>query len=347
MLYLEKNWPNGFVCDSCLATKNDVRNENSFTAKNLPKTMISTHIEVRVNDFINKNKINAAEVHIRMLSNTEEMVQVKPEMRNLFVESGEMNAEFPYRSKAIFAFQEINGVDVCFFGMQVQEYGSECPNPNARRVNIAFLDSVNFFEPKNYRTAIYHEILLGYMSYVKQLGYTMVHIWVCPPLLGQNYIFYSRPTEQKIPDSKRLRSWYRKILQKGKTERIIEDFQDIFEQAKADKLTTAAELPYFENDFWPYFLEESIKELGKKMQAKENEAEKPVRKLLNLIFNFYCFGLNASELLFRRVIATEDGVKGKERVGNEITAPDSAPELVALLTLFNRKLILGQNCLRQ
>lgn len=48
------------------------------------------------------------------------MVEVKPGMRSRFVESGELCAEFPYRAKALFAFEEIDGTDVCFFGMHVQ-----------------------------------------------------------------------------------------------------------------------------------------------------------------------------------------------------------------------------------
>lgn len=49
-----------------------------------------------------------------------------------FVDTGEMAESFPYRTKALFAFEEIDGVDVCFFGMHVQEYGSDCPFPNTR-----------------------------------------------------------------------------------------------------------------------------------------------------------------------------------------------------------------------
>ena len=37
-----------------------------------------------------------------------------------YVDTGEMQNDFPYRARAMFAFEEQDGVDVCFFGMHVQ-----------------------------------------------------------------------------------------------------------------------------------------------------------------------------------------------------------------------------------
>lgn len=40
-----------------------------------------------------------------------------------------------------------------------------------------------------------------------------------------------------------------------------------------DKLSSAAELPYFEGDFWPNVLEESIKELDQEEEEKRKQVE--------------------------------------------------------------------------
>ncbi|KAK6630216.1 hypothetical protein RUM43_015009 [Polyplax serrata] len=273
VLYMEAIWPNGFTCDNCLKKKGAKRKENKFNAKRLPVTKLGTYIETRVNNYLKKKEAGAGEVAIRVVSSSDKIVEVKPGMRNRFVDNGDLPEQFPYRAKALFAFEDVDGADVCFFGMHVQEYGSDCPTPNTRRVYIAYLDSVHFFRPRQFRTAVYHEILLGYLDYVKQLGYTMAHIWACPPSEGDDYIFHCHPAEQKIPKPKRLQEWYKKMLDKGIIERIVLDYKDILKQAMEDKLSSAAELPYFEGDFWPNVLEESIKELDQEEEEKRKQAE--------------------------------------------------------------------------
>uniref|UniRef100_A0A8C4IIE3 histone acetyltransferase n=1 Tax=Dicentrarchus labrax TaxID=13489 RepID=A0A8C4IIE3_DICLA len=272
VLHYEVIWPSGFICDNCLKKSGKTRKENKFSAKRLQSTRLGMYIEDRVNKYLKRqNHPEAGEVFVRVVASSDKTVEVKPGMKARFVDTGEMPETFPYRTKALFAFEEIDGVDVCFFGMHVQEYGSECPFPNTRRVYISYLDSIHFFRPRILRTAVYHEILIGYLEYVKKLGYAQGHIWACPPSEGDDYIFHCHPPDQKIPKPKRLQEWYRKMLDKAFAERILHDYKDIFKQATEDRLTSANELPYFEGDFWPNVLEESIKELEQEEEERKKE----------------------------------------------------------------------------
>ncbi|XP_068610300.1 histone acetyltransferase p300 [Brachionichthys hirsutus] len=265
-------WPSGFICDACLKKANKARKENKYSAKRLPQTKLGYYLETRVNDFLKRQSHpESGEVTIRIVHVSDKVVEVKPGMKSRFVDSGEMSESFPYRTKALFAFEDIDGAEVCFFGMHVQEYGSDCPQPNQRRVYISYLDSVHFFRPRCLRTAVYHEVLIGYLEYVKRLGYTTGHIWACPPSEGDDYIFHCHPADQKIPKPKRLQEWYKKMLDKAVAERIVHDYKDIFKQATEDRLTSAKELPYFEGDFWPNVLEESIKELEQEEEERKRE----------------------------------------------------------------------------
>ena len=161
-----------FVCTNCRESKKMVeRKENRFNAKRLPQTKLGEHIEKRVNGYIKgaENNETAGYVHIRIVSSQNKTVDVRAGMKERF--QGENFSEsFPYRARALFAFEEIDGVDVCFFGMHTQEFGSDCPEPNKNRIYLSYLDSVHFFRPRHLRTGVYWEILIGYFEFCKMRG---------------------------------------------------------------------------------------------------------------------------------------------------------------------------------
>ena len=101
----------------------------------------------------------------------------------------------------------------------------------------------------------------------------MAHIWACPPSEGDDYIFHCHPPEQKIPKPKRLQDWYKKMLDKATIERVVIDYKDILKDAIESNMQNACEMPYFEGDFWPNVLEESIKELDQEEEEKRKREE--------------------------------------------------------------------------
>lgn len=265
-------WPNGFKCDNCHALKGTKRMDHRFTAKSIPNTRLSTYLENKVSSFLKNKDVAAVDVTIKVLSSGDKVVKVKPGMNARFCRNCKLPENFQYTAKAIFAFQKIGGHDVCFFGMYVQEYGSDCPQPNNRRIYISYLDSVQLFQPCNLRTNVYHEILIGYLDYVKRQGYLWAHIWACPPGPGDDYIFHCHPPEQKIPTQKRLQDWYRKLLDKAKLERCVLDYKDIKKDVEERNVTSAAQIPHFEGDFWNNKLENLIVDQKKDKTICEVEA---------------------------------------------------------------------------
>jgi E1A/CREB-binding protein len=262
-LYMEQIYQR-FTCDTCIKedkTGLKQRGIHRFTSARLQRTRLGDFLENRVNTYLNLHEhecqVNQkpGKVTIRILSSVDKICETKQGMKQRY--EGELSSEtYPFRTKAIFAFEEIDGVDVVFFGMHVQEYGSECPQPNTRRVYISYLDSVFFFRPKEMRTAVYHEILIGYLDYAKQAGYQWAHIWACPPSEGDDYIFHCHPPDQKVPKPKRLQDWYKKMLDKGIIERVVVDYKDIYKDALENGVKTPIDLPYFEGTYlyWLAFL---------------------------------------------------------------------------------------------
>lgn len=65
--------------------------------------------------------------------------------------------------------------------------------------------------------------------------------------------------------------------------------QDIFKQATEDRLTSAKELPYFEGDFWPNVLEESIKELEQEEEERKREENSTSNESVDVSDTFSVF----------------------------------------------------------
>lgn len=281
-----------FVCNHCYRKKKislDLRHRK-YSARRLPHTRMSRYIETKVNEHIRENSPSAGEVTIRVLTAYRDTIPVKKEMQDYVRKCRENGGpeqhpnsqnypdEFGYTNRAIFAWQEIDGVDVCVFGMHVQEYGEDCPEPNRQVVYLSYLDSVHFFRPKQVRTAVYHEILLSYFKYVKKLGFRRVFIWVCPSRKGDDYIFYRHPTEQKMPTLKRLLDWYINLLDKGIVAGIVEKHQNIYQYSLSENWTSILSMPYLSGDYWPGEFErllttmiESQREYDMKMQCDVRE----------------------------------------------------------------------------
>jgi E1A/CREB-binding protein len=198
---------------------------------------------------------------LRQVSCIDKLQPVREGFYNRYKDKG-YPTDFPCRSKCLVLFQNIDGQDVILFGMYVYEYGHKCPQPNQRRVYISYLDSVHYLRPKQYRTLVYHEILISYLDYVKSRGFHTCHIWACPPQKGDDYILYVHPQDQKTPKPQILRVWYDEMLKRCMERGIVCEMTDLHTEYLADPMAEATSLPYFEGDYWMNEAEVIIKNFG-------------------------------------------------------------------------------------
>ena len=269
-----------YVCETCMKQFSLVKPTTKFSAKNLQRSALSDHIEKAVNAYLDENDKTGTHgwVHVRTLFITKRQIEIKPKFQARLVEEGYTdNNKADYTIKVIFAFEDIDGDPVCFWGLHVQEYGSTSHDINQRRIYISYLDSVQFFRPRELRTEVYHEILISYMEYCRNLGFGYCHIWACPPSEGDDYIFHCHPPTQKVPKHKRLSQWYSKMLLKAKNRKVIHNYDYVLDYCQKNKVKEPYTVfGYFEGDYWPQCIEDEMAAVEKEEKDKKKEGENTV-----------------------------------------------------------------------
>ncbi|KAK1390193.1 Histone acetyltransferase [Heracleum sosnowskyi] len=305
-----------FICPCCYIAqvergeRTPLQQSAVLGAKDLPRTSLSDHLEQRLFKKLKQERVNRARVQgktydevpgaeclvVRVVASMNKKLQVKKRFFETLKEVNYPN-EFAYKSKVVLLFQKIQGVEVCLFAMMVQEFGANCQHPNHRRVYLSYMDSVKYFQPEiravtgeDLRTFVFHEILIGYLEHCKKRGFTSCYIWSCPPMKGDDYIFYCHPEMQKTPKSDRLRDWYKTMLEKAAKENIVVELTNLYDHffesggssGECKVNMTAARLPYFDGDYLPgaaeYFLNQLQQEEDGGILLNEKTRNKLIAK---------------------------------------------------------------------
>jgi TAZ zinc finger/Zinc finger, ZZ type/Histone acetylation protein len=117
--------------------------------------------------------------------------------------------------------------------------------------------------------------MVEYLRYVKKRGFHSAYIWSCPPVGGDDYIFYCHPKHQLVPREDMLRLWYHKMLDQAKAQGIVIRTSTLYDDffvkdgcdADPNDVKDPTFLPYFEGDYIPGEIEIVIQQLEESGEA--------------------------------------------------------------------------------
>ncbi|CAF1199145.1 unnamed protein product [Didymodactylos carnosus] len=252
ILIVKELWPeNRYICTECtvLIPRHDPQHVYSVDA--LPKSIMSEYIENKIQQLMSSADCSKHQnIYVRVACSHDNKFDTNNDLIELY-ETG-IPASHRYTSQTILLFHKIDGISVLLLIMYVQEYDEKQFVSNKNRIMISYLDTVNFRSLGDDRQMIYFTMIISYLDYMRQFGYTSVYLWVSPPKAGIDYIFNHHPVGQNMPSFARLRSWYEELLIYGTKQKVIRTYQDLSVEKKRWKAGEEVYcLPYMEGDTWP------------------------------------------------------------------------------------------------
>ncbi|KNB46591.1 histone H3 acetyltransferase [Blastocystis sp. subtype 4] len=214
-------------------------------ASSLPSCHLSDFIESRLKSRIHEIRQNYANSHnmslqdtpcpdhltVRVLCNEVEPLLLNYlKNRQLLIDMHvswyfkELNLpkSLAYNQKCICVFQNHLNIDVLVFVLFVFECPYDCMF-NQRTAYISYIDSVTYITPSSFRKVVNQSVIISYLEYLQQKGYNRVSIWMCPSTKGDDYIFFSHPSNQYMPKKPSLIRWYMELLNEANSRGIVSE----------------------------------------------------------------------------------------------------------------------------
>ena len=132
------------------------------------------------------------------------------------------------------------------FVLYFQAFGPAATRPYRGCVYLAAMDSMRSLVPPEYRKRLFHALFRSAVLLFGEYGYSTMHMWVCPPRPGLDYVFVSYEKDDSRISFQQLRGWYDELFEGMECERAVERMQ-----------REGAPPPIFDHDLLQLYLAQS------------------------------------------------------------------------------------------